>query len=133
MKRTFLAAALMIIGGAIASAETLTANIPFTFHVPGAQLPAGKYVMTRADYPSFDAYFFRKADQAQSRLVTAPIRQSNKGFKVSQLTFRCVGDECELASIQSAAQGTRNGVISSLKNVSGTEISMRVVEITTAD
>jgi hypothetical protein len=133
MMRTFLAAAFLITG-ATASAETLTANIPFAFHVPGAQLPAGKYMMTRASYPNFDAWYFRNTDSTRSHLVASPIRKSTGRMSESRVSFRCAQDQCELTEIQSAVQGVRNAVPPSLsKKVPGTEISWRIVEVNAAD
>lgn len=126
-----LLAAFVMFGGAIASAETMAANIPFAFHVPGAQLPAGTYTITRAAQPHSDAFYVRGADR-KTHVVMAPLRVGIGSVPQPQITFRC-GNICEMAEIYSSVHGLRQGIRPSVKYLGGTEISRRTVTVTAAN
>jgi hypothetical protein len=135
MKKTILAVAFAIAGAIVAPAQTMSADIPFAFHIPGAQMPAGKYVIERTGInQSYTGYLFRPTDSTKSYFVAAPILKSSGGqIKNSQLTFRCPSeDQCELSEIQSAQANVRLGVRPSLKHTPrpmGTEIAAMLVHV----
>jgi hypothetical protein len=135
MKKMILAAAFAIAGAIASPAQTMSADIPFAFHVPGAQMPAGKYFIERQlTGAGFTSYIFRAAESTKLHYVAAPILKSTGDhIKTSQLVFRCeTEDACQLAEIQSSQSGTRVGVPASLKSaprVNGTEIAAMFVRV----
>lgn len=104
MKKNFnrslmLTAAVMTLGAAAAyGQDTLIANIPFSFRISGAELPAGKYAIARHGVGS-GVMELRGLTSNQSKFLM--VRNSVDEYKSggARLIFRC-GEEtgCALAT-----------------------------------
>lgn len=99
MKRTVLTIATALIGFASsAAAETLEANIPFSFQIGSLTLPAGTYQVNRI--PSSPNFYIRNVAARTSALAMMPV--SGKPAANPQLTFTRDGSNYRLTEVCSA-------------------------------
>jgi hypothetical protein len=102
-------AAVLLCAGA-ANAQRLKADIPFSFHTPGATMEAGQYELLRVNMAGGSTYY-KLSDVAGNESIFVPALTPTGGgaapIKPARLIFRCVGRSCELAEIWEA--GTNVG------------------------
>ncbi|PYT15524.1 MAG: hypothetical protein DMG59_13520 [Acidobacteria bacterium] len=76
--------------------ENMIANVPFSFRITGAELPAGKY--TVAPLSSGSTIQFRNVETGKGAFVL--VQNSAKSANQNpRLIFRCGGSGCSLASL----------------------------------
>jgi hypothetical protein len=101
MKRNLLiTAALALLGTTGASAQTVTvkANVPFSFIVNRATLPAGQYWLNSVDDQG-TALAIRNTDSKSTNLVLSNACASTKGANKTKLVFHRYGGRYFLSQI----------------------------------
>jgi hypothetical protein len=102
--RMMIAAATLVVAAGSASAQTMKAEIPFTFRAAGVVLPAGTYVVTDISRGSGVPQFtLRSAQEPRSVILmgTANI-DPRKAWVASGnpvLSFECGVSHCALSAI----------------------------------
>src|SRR3954452_12772595 len=95
-----IAAAVVVLAAGSAAAQTLKADIPFTFHAAGAAMPPGTYQVQRASSAASPYVILRNVDTRQSVLAMYSRGDASKevlarGTPVLQ--FQCSGHYCALS------------------------------------
>jgi hypothetical protein len=94
-----LAAAALAIAAGSASAQTMKADIPFSFRVGNTLMSAGSYDVN-IDTGARAYFVFRNADTRQIAFVaersTGDVRKEWKADGAPKLSFDCVGSRCAL-------------------------------------
>ena len=105
-----LGSALLLVTNA-ASAQTLKANVPFDFRIPGGTLKAGEYTVSQTASAGTITYKVYSAEQKRGGLVVTS-GQSAGMLKADQakLVFACQGEECHLAEIWAPGNGAARTV-----------------------
>lgn len=85
-----------------ATIATAKAEIPFTFHVSGRQMPAGKYAVTRMTTGTF---MLVHQETRRGVAFQAPVQKSEKAAE-SRLSFRCATEFCEIETIKLRGEST---------------------------
>jgi len=99
-----LAAALLLLAGGTAKAETVDVTVPFPFVVKGQQLPPGEYRLERdqAD-PSVVLIRGEKGNTARMFVFTTPAPGQDPAGETPALTFTRNGNRYSLADIWGSA------------------------------
>ena len=108
---SMLVAAGLVLAAGSASAQTLKADIPFTFHVAGAVMSPGTYEVVNS---SSTAKFvrFRNVETKNSVLAMYGSIDPAKELKVRgtpAIQFECAGAECALRQIWTGTDGPAYG------------------------
>lgn len=126
--------ALLMLTGAVAFAQSeMKLDVPFAFHTPTNQMPAGKYYVTELGGLR-SAPFFRlqHAETGKSALVVAPVsverRSSEKGLPPA-VSFKCAGDYCAIAEIFQIASTTGHAIPVKMKPAAGTTVATITIPI----
>ena len=102
MNLMIAAAALAAVAGS-ASAQTLKADIPFTFHAGGALLSPGTYQVKMNSTNGAPIFILQNADTGKASMVgeyasgDAPKAWTANG--AARLAFECAGSRCVLRSV----------------------------------
>jgi hypothetical protein len=108
-KNMTIAAAALIVAAGMAQAQTLKAEVPFSFRVGNTAMPAGEYrveaALTQGGTPVF---FLVNPDAHRSVLTMAYVRDSVPASGDPKLTFECAGAHCSLVQM-SSGQGETYG------------------------
>jgi len=107
MKLRILGAALnMLLAAPAFSQTTMSADIPFRFHVGGASLAAGQYRLSWANRDA-RAWCIRAADGKPGALFTSPIGvEAKKAPERGALVFHGYGNTYFLSQVRVAGQTT---------------------------
>ena len=89
------AAALMVTAG-MATAQTIKAEVPFSFKANGTVMPAGEYQVDRL---SQNIIKVANLDAHRSVLVAPQVKNDWARPGDPKLTFECSGDRCALVSV----------------------------------
>lgn len=98
---TILAAAAVFAAGS-ASAQTLKADIPFTFQVAGATLAPGTYHVATAQNPTSRYVIIRNAETHASvlaRYMSSDVSKGAKSHETATIQFECSGARCALREV----------------------------------
>jgi len=96
---TMIAAAAMLVATSAASAQTLTAEIPFAFDSGIGHMQAGSYRVTVSTSGGANTVAMYNLDSRQTTLAVAQAREGNSRGADPKLVFRCVGGSCSLQDI----------------------------------
>lgn len=102
-----VAAALAAVAG-VASAQSMSLKVPFSFSVEKATLPAGNYVVTPSHtYTGHPIFNVRNTDTGKPHLVMslAGVDAGNKAYSDAKLVFRCADGACALSQIWTGTAG----------------------------
>jgi hypothetical protein len=98
---TIAAAALLVAVGAV-QAQTIQAEVPFSFRVAGTVLPAGEYrVETTPSHGGAPIFWLVNADAQRSVVTMTYPAISGKLDGDPKLTFECSGARCSLVQLSS--------------------------------
>lgn len=110
----FTAGALLLVSTAAAQAQAqeLKLEVPFAFSTSKAQMPAGKYVVSRVNTISSSPMFRLDHESGQSTIVVAADRviRPNGERTTPEVAFRCVKEECALAAVFESSEPDGRGV-----------------------
>jgi hypothetical protein len=99
--KMMMAAAALVLAG-VASAQTLTAEIPFAFRAGGATMAAGKYRISATGQITPKTITLRNMHSERSILVNPMAPLYTKGDSGgARVVFQCNGGDCRLAEIWS--------------------------------
>ena len=100
-KNMTIAAAALLVAAGVAGAQTIKAEVPFSFRAAGTVMPAGSYLVT-AGHQSGGSHVFRFTQEDSNRTIMAlPESHNNlkRGATPISLTFECTGTDCALAGV----------------------------------
>jgi hypothetical protein len=101
MNRMPAAAALLVLTGAVASAQTeMKVDVPFTFHTVGATMAPGKYVITKVPTGATPYYRLRHENGKSVLVVAANMARPTNASAQPEVAFTCAGEYCALKAIQ---------------------------------
>lgn len=110
IKMTIATAALLVAAGA-ASAQALTAEIPFAFRAGTANLTPGSYRLIDSHTTGVHHLVMTELVSGRSIQVIAPAaipQRSDPSYGEAKLVFRCTGPDCSLKTVY---MGTAGGVL----------------------
>lgn len=97
-KHTLMLAATLTLGMSAASGQdTMNANIPFAFQIPGTELPAGKYIVTPLSGGSIIQ--LRNTDTPRNGALVVVRNTGDSREGAPRLVFNCYNRECSLAKL----------------------------------
>jgi hypothetical protein len=97
--KLMVTAAAMLMAG-LASAQTVTAQIPFAFRADGAVLPAGAYSLTTRAAANTRVFYVQNRRSLRSVIVIPEASLNATATPASaKLIFRCQGENCALTQI----------------------------------
>lgn len=98
-KLMVVAAAIAAVAGA-ASAQSMKAEIPFSFKVSGTTMPAGAYLVTAGPNMNGRPVFrLLNTDVSKPVLAVPAGKHDGSSYEPAKLVFRCTGGNCALAQI----------------------------------
>jgi hypothetical protein len=102
--RVTIAAATLVVAAGAASAQTLKAEIPFTFRAGNTVMAAGTYQVSRILQPGGTSIFHLKDASGPGSVILMPaasgdVRKSWVAKGAPLLSFMCSADRCSLAQI----------------------------------
>jgi hypothetical protein len=104
---------VLALSGTLAFAASMKADIPFTFHTPNATMAPGHYEIKKLSKSQPVAvYMLRNVESGRTVAVMAPnsvLRKMGEQPK-AELSFRCAGEYCALATIYSPWTASGDGV-----------------------
>lgn len=130
--RMMVVAAAMAAVAGMASAQSMSLKVPFSFSVDKSTLPAGNYVVTPSHtYTGHPIFNLRNTDTRKPHLVL-PMSSLDTGYKTygnAKLVFRCADGACALSQIWT---GSALGAyaVPVPKAVSGEKIRIKVLAAT---
>jgi hypothetical protein len=100
-KNMMIAAAALAVAAGVAQAQTIKAEVPFSFRVAGAAMPAGEYWVTASSSVGGSPLFkLRNADTRHSIMAMPYVANDRKpGSPEASLTFACGGAQCTLVQV----------------------------------
>jgi hypothetical protein len=100
--RASLLAGILSFGAIAVEAQTsLRANVPFSFQLPHAQMPAGEYTIGQLS-PGSPIIIFRNSHAGKGAMIMASGEIGNFQDQRPRLVFRCAGGQCALSEIWGA-------------------------------
>ena len=106
--KMMVAAAALVVAGGVASAQVMTAEIPFRFQAAGAWLEPGTYSINHISGSSATT-IYRIANLSSAGVVAAVPRftiDGNSGnAPQGKLTFECVAGRCTLVQLWDGSRG----------------------------
>jgi hypothetical protein len=103
-----IAAATLVVAAGAAQAQTIKAEIPFSFRVAGTVLPAGEYRVESKSRVGVPIFWLANPDAHRSIVTMAYLHDSVPSTSDPKLTFECYGANCVLVRM-SSAQGETYG------------------------
>jgi hypothetical protein len=108
--RFMIATAALVVVAGVASAQTLTAQIPFEFRVGNRVMPAGTYQVGLASSVSSAPLFLLRGDYSRgSAILVAQAREDPRKAWAAEggakLEFACAGGRCALAELWDGFRG----------------------------
>jgi hypothetical protein len=97
---TMFAAAALVVAAGAAQAQTIKAEVPFSFRVAGTVMPAGEYRLTASNSAGGNLVSLSIWDSKLS-IIAVPYATSHRvpeNYEVS-LTFECSGANCSLVKV----------------------------------
>jgi hypothetical protein len=109
---TMIAAAVAVLAAGGASAQSLKADIPFTFHVATSVMAPGTYQLMHASNRGSKYLILRNADTGKSVIAIYELADAANELKAQGtpgIQFECGGRECALRQIWTASENTAYG------------------------
>jgi hypothetical protein len=108
--KLMIAATVLVAASGAASAQTLTAQIPFEFRVGNRVMPAGTYQVGLASGMSSARLFLLRGDYSRgSAILVAQAREDPRKAWAAEggakLEFACAGGVCALAELWDGSRG----------------------------
>lgn len=105
-KMIMIAAAMTVITG-VASAQKLTADVPFAFRAGRAMLPAGSYTVQSNRTAGGAEYVILQNQDTRAASIVVPYQAHLDSQKTvaTKLVFACGGGRCALAEFWNGADG----------------------------
>jgi hypothetical protein len=105
-----IAATVLVAAAGAASAQSMTAQIPFEFRVGNRVMPAGTYQVGLANSVSSAPLFLLRGDDShQSAILVAQAREDPRKAWAAEgrgkLEFACAGGVCALAELWDGSRG----------------------------
>jgi len=102
-KHTLMLTAVLTLGMSAASGQdTMNANIPFAFQIPGIELPAGKYTVT--PLPGGSIMQLRNIETPGNKGGMVVVRNTGDSREgTPRLVFNCYNRDCSLAKVSFGA------------------------------
>jgi hypothetical protein len=100
--RMMIAAAAITIAAGAASAQNLKAEIPFHFRVQNVTLPAGDYMVIKANFSGRAIFQLMNMDSGKSVLLSTTTQSGARAESAKAdglLTFECYEHRCALAGL----------------------------------
>jgi hypothetical protein len=98
-KNTMIAAAALVVAAGMAQAQTIKAEVPFSFRASGTVMPAGEYCISRSAVGS-RIFQLTNIDSHRSILAVPYATNDQKpGSPEASLTFECGGAHCALVQV----------------------------------
>ena len=82
--------------------QMLTATVPFSFHVKGAEMPAGQYSVSRIATAGAPVLHILNQKAHRGAIVMASGTVDTKAGSPPRIVFRCTAGVCSLAEIWGA-------------------------------
>jgi hypothetical protein len=128
----------LALSGTLAFAQSMKADIPFTFHTPNATMAPGQYMITRiSNSQPVAVYKLVNVESGRAVAVLAGISVTRKASEQAnaELSFQCAGEYCALATIYDAWAPNGNGVAmtSQLKKAAASGKEVAEVRIPAAE
>jgi hypothetical protein len=102
-----IAAAALVVATGMAQAQTIKAEVPFSFRVAGTAMPAGEYrVETTRTHGGAPIVWLVNPDAHRSVVTMAYPRNSVQAVSDPKLTFECSGTQCALVQVSSGSGET---------------------------
>ena len=105
--RMMIAAATLVVAAGAASAQTMKAEIPFTFRANGAVMAAGTYRVTLSQTSGVPVLYFFNHEAKRAAIALAQSRNDPpKAWQAAgnpMLSFRCGAKVCSLAGVWSGS------------------------------
>ena len=104
--KSMLAAAVVVLAAGSASAQTLKADIPFTFHAAGVTMPAGTYELRTSSSRTSPYVIIRNTDSHNSVLAMYALANAPNDWRIrdeAMLRFQCNGGYCALSEAWTGA------------------------------
>ncbi|MBZ5625881.1 MAG: hypothetical protein LAQ69_45410 [Acidobacteriia bacterium] len=98
-------AAAVSFGAARSFADTLTANVPFKFHVQEQQLPPGEYTVSQISNNGVPVLLLRNWEAGKSRLIVTRNAIDYSTDRRPRMVFQCGEGGCVLSEIWGATSG----------------------------
>jgi len=95
-----LAAGLMSFGAAAGSAQMITANVPFGFHLANTEMPAGEYSVKQLEAGSPMLLVSNWRAHKSAMIIASPLSAS--GDTRPRMIFQCGENDCTLAEVWGA-------------------------------
>jgi hypothetical protein len=96
-----IAAAALVVAAGAAQAQTIKAEVPFSFRVAGTVMPAGEYRVEARSHGGAPIFWLGNPDAHRSIVTMAYPRESVKPGGDPKLTFECSGANCALIQVSS--------------------------------
>jgi hypothetical protein len=94
-----IAAAALVVAAGVAQAQTIKAEVPFSFRAAGTVMPAGEY-WVNANSTSGGTPMFKVTNRDTNRsIITMPYSASDPANYEASLTFECRGTNCALVKV----------------------------------
>ena len=103
-----IAAAALVVAAGVAQAQTIKAEIPFSFRVAGTVMPAGEYRVESKSRVGAPIFWLVNADAHRSIVTMAYLHDYVPSTGEPKLTFECSGANCALVRM-SSGQGETYG------------------------
>jgi len=100
-KNMMIAAAALVVAAGVAQAQTIKAEVPFSFRAAGTVMPAGEYWVNVNSTAGGTPIFKVTNRDANRSIVTMPYSASERvpaNYEAS-LTFECSGANCALVKV----------------------------------
>jgi hypothetical protein len=108
-KNMMIAAAALVVAAGVAQAQTIKAEVPFSFRVGATVLPAGEYRVESRSHMGAPIFWVVNADSHRSIVTMAYLHDSvRSNGDDPKLTFECSGVNCSLVRM-SSGQGQTYG------------------------
>jgi hypothetical protein len=107
-KNMMIAAAALAVAAGVAQAQTIKAEVPFSFRVAGTAMPAGEYRVESKSGVGGPIFWVVNADAHRSIVTIAYLHNYVPSSGDPKLTFECSGANCALVQM-SSGQGATYG------------------------
>jgi hypothetical protein len=110
-KNMMIAAAALVVAAGVAQAQTIKAEVPFSFRASGTVMPAGEYWVSPNSSNGSRIFQLTNMDTRRSILAISYAATDQKpGSPAASLTFECNGAHCALIQV-APGTGTAYGFL----------------------
>jgi len=106
--RMMIAAATVVVAAGVASAQTMKAEIPFTFRAGDKMMPAGTYHVANVNHQTSTPMFHIANSASRAAVVLVPRSAADPKSAWTKdgapmLAFECSGSDCALTAVWTGA------------------------------